>query len=225
MITTVFIDVDDTLLDFDKCAQRSIQKALEDINIPFDDSFFSVFTQVNNSLWEKLEKRRITKDELYSKRWDMIFERFGIKYDGALFEKSFLYHLNNSAVCVPYANELLRYLYPRYTLCITSNAPHKQQLQRLKNADMLRYIYKVFTSEKIGIEKPDKKFFDACFAELGTVFAGEVMIIGDSLSADICGGAGYGMKTCWFNPRGNALTGSVKPDYIVSSLEEITNIL
>jgi 2-haloacid dehalogenase len=51
------------------------------------------------------------------------------------------------------------------------------------------------------------------------------MIIGDSLSSDIQGGAQYGIRTCWLNLRGVKNHSSIKPDYTVSSLEEISLML
>ena len=224
MITTVFIDVDDTLLDFEKCAKDSMEKALTDIHIPFEDAMFDVFTSINNDLWSKIEKGKITKDELYNDRWNLIFEKLNIRYDGRLFEKSFLKYLRNSSIPVCCAENLLKYLYLRYTVCIASNAPYNQQISRLRKANMLQYIHYFFISEKIGYSKPSTGFFDACFSELGAVTPNEVIIIGDSVTADIEGGISYGMKTCWFNHRGCS-SDNVNADYIVNSLDEIIHIL
>ena len=45
----------------------------------------------------------------------------------------------------------------------TSNAPHYQQIARLTNTGLIEYFDEVFTSEMIGIAKPEKGFFDRCF--------------------------------------------------------------
>lgn len=52
----------------------------------------------------------------------------------------------------------------------------------------------------------------------------DVVMIGDSLSADIKGACEYGLKTIWYNHR-NEPTLDVKCDYIVSRLSEVKNIL
>ena len=51
------------------------------------------------------------------------------------------------------------------------------------------------------------------------------MIIGDSLSSDIAGGIRFGMQTCLYNPDKKIIEGEMKPDYQVTSLAEIKNIL
>ena len=51
------------------------------------------------------------------------------------------------------------------------------------------------------------------------------VIIGDSLSSDIQGGANTGVKTIWFNPKREENNSSVKPDYEVSDLKEIEKLL
>lgn len=225
MIKTVFIDIDDTLLDFDKCAEKSMENAFKIIGESFRWEYFDVFTKINTDLWKKLEKHIITKDDVYGKRWNTIFAMLGIEYGGEKFEKIFLDCLNRSAICVPHAKELLAYLKGKYEVCAASNASYNQQMMRLESADMLKYIDHVFTSEKIGYEKPDKRFFDTCLKKLGRAKAQECIMIGDSLSADICGGVGCGMKTCWFNPKKKKNENDVSVDYTVYSLLEIENIL
>ena len=53
----------------------------------------------------------------------------------------------------------------------------------------------------------------------------EVIMIGDSLSADISGGVSYGIKTMWFNYDKIPVSADIKADYIVHSLAEIKNYL
>ncbi len=225
MITTVFIDIDDTLLDFHKCAKQSMHKVFDDINIPFEDSMFTVFTEVNNSLWHNLEKGIISRDEIYSTRWNIILDKLDISYDGNAFEEKFLLQLAHSAVPVTYAKELIEYLSSKYTVCAASNAPYEQQLFRLKRAGLFQYIHKFFISEKVGFSKPDKRFFDVSFEELGNTSHNDTIFIGDSPTADILGANMYGIKSCWFNPNHKELPEGIHADYIVTSLSDIKNIL
>ena len=55
MITTIFIDIDNTLLDFDKCAYLSMKSAFEDVGLLFEDYMFDTFERINLSLWHRLE--------------------------------------------------------------------------------------------------------------------------------------------------------------------------
>lgn len=224
MITNVFIDIDDTLLDFNESAKEAIRIVMADKELVYTPEVFDTFLRINNALWQKIELGQLTKQELFAVRWNTIFKELGIGYDGPEFETCFRNKLSSCAVPVPYAKEALEYLSGKYTVYAASNAMFRQQMKRLKIAGMTEYFDKFFFSEELGFFKPSKGFFDACFAELSGVQPGEVMMIGDSVSADINGGAEYGLKTCWLNRRGQS-TGGVKADYIISSLSEIKEIL
>lgn len=225
MITTVFLDVDNTLLDFHLCAEDSIKKGFADWNMPYSDEVFTVFNEINDGLWHRIEKGTLTRDELFRIRWQLIFDRLGIDKNGPDFEKMFVTNLAESHIPVKGANELVEYLAGKYDIYVTSNAIHQQQLKRMKKAGMYDYIKDFFTSESIGFAKPTKEFFDECFKRLPNVDKSNVIIIGDSLTADIEGGTAYGIKTCWFNFIGEKFAERPVCDYIVDSLDEIKNIL
>ena len=53
----------------------------------------------------------------------------------------------------------------------------------------------------------------------------DVIIIGDSLTSDIQGGVNAGISTCWFNPGGKENSSDVKPDYEISSLNQVLEII
>ncbi len=53
----------------------------------------------------------------------------------------------------------------------------------------------------------------------------EVMMIGDSLTADMSGGIAYGMQTCWYDRSGKGLPEGIVVDHVVRTLAEIRDIL
>lgn len=59
------------------------------------------------------------------------------------------------------------------------------------------------SGEEAESQKPQKEFFDYCFANIPDIKPEEMIIIGDSLTSDIQGGINAGIDTCWFNPQGN----------------------
>lgn len=225
MITTVLIDVDNTLLDFNECAKATIKKQFEKWNFEYTEETFPVFKEVNDMLWQKIETGEIDKSTLYQIRWKTIFERVGIDADGPAFEQEFRELFSESKQPVSGAYDILEYLSEKYTLCVASNASYHQQIKRLTNADMMKYLTHIFNSEQLGFPKPERKFFDACFERLGNIPKNEVIMIGDSLSADIAGGAAYGIKTLWFNYDHIPVTDDIKADFIVHSLAEIKKYL
>ncbi|MBS7360496.1 MAG: HAD hydrolase-like protein, partial [Oscillospiraceae bacterium] len=53
----------------------------------------------------------------------------------------------------------------------------------------------------------------------------EILMIGDSLSADIIGAENYGIDTVWFNKDGIENTSPVKSKYEIRNLAEIKSIV
>ena len=111
MIKAVFIDVDNTILDFNKSSKIAIIKTAKELNVELNDSLFGVFKVINDYLWRQIEDRKITKDELWNMRFNMVFSECGIDFkDGALFDEKYRQNLYNAAVPVDNAIEVLRYL-------------------------------------------------------------------------------------------------------------------
>lgn len=220
----VFIDIDDTLLDFTKCANDAIKSACNKFGVPYTTTLVDTFHPINLDLWHRLEKKEVTKEKLFDTRFQIVFDKLGIKADGIAFETAFRENFHESAILVDGARDLLEYLRSKYKVYVASNASMHQQTNRMKRAELDGYIDGYFVSEEIGFPKPQKEFFDACFKALPDVKPQDVVMIGDSLFADIKGACEYGLKTIWYNHR-NEPTADVKCDYIVSRLSEIKNIL
>ncbi len=225
MIKAVLIDIDNTLLDFIKAAYISIKSAFNSFGFEYDQNMHVVFNRVNDGLWKDIEACKLTREELHKIRFNLVLKELGIEFDGQKIEKEFLKNLFDCVVIVDGAVEILEYLAGKYDVYVASNAIYDQQVNRLTKAGMIGYIKKLFISERMGVYKPEKAFFDACFKELGGITPDQVVMIGDSINADIKGGKNYGMKTIWFNFKGEKEPDEKPYDYVVDKLLEIRNIL
>lgn len=231
MLKAILFDIDNTLLSFDEYVKDSMRCGFEKFNIgTYQEQMFSVFKEINTGLWERIETGEISFAELQKKRWNMIFERLGISADGVAFERYFRERLFESAIPERGAMDLLKYLHGKYILCVASNGPYLQQVNRLRISGMLPYFSDLFISEEIGSSKPSEAFFHACINRLNSkkeqkLEPCEIMIIGDSLSSDMAGGIQFGMQTCFYNPSQKPIPSEMKLHYSVSSLKEIENIL
>jgi 2-haloacid dehalogenase len=223
MITTILIDIDDTLLDFNLCAKWAMEESAKKMELILPKDTYEYFKKINASLWKQMEKKEITSDGIYCVRWDMVSQMIGVPFDGKAFEKYFLDNLSKSTIQVDGALELLKYLSGKYKIYAASNGPFEQQVQRMKLARMDKYLSGYFVSEKIGHSKPVREFFDVCYKEIRVADLSELMMIGDSLSADIKGAGDYGIKTCWFNKEYKSTENSA--DYMVNHLLEIKEFL
>ena len=226
MFTTVFLDVDNTLLDFHKCSTKAMKQAFGEFGLTWTDDFLPTFHTVNNALWRQLEGGEIpSRKALFEIRFDRVFEAAGICCDGKAFEERFQQLLTLSHEPVEGALEMVKYLAGKYTLCAASNSAYQHQLHRLEAAGMLPYFTHVFVSEEAGITKPDPGFFRWCFEKLGNPHKDSVVMIGDSLTADVAGCVNFGIACCWFNFEGAAVPEDLKAWKVVDSLAEVQEIL
>ena len=111
MITTVFIDIDNTLLDFDLSARQAMSAALKEYGVSYRDDMFPTFKKINDDLWRRIEDGSLTKDGLRKIRWLTVFAALGIGgIDAEEFEDKFHDLLAVSAAPVDGAVDLLEYL-------------------------------------------------------------------------------------------------------------------
>ena len=221
----VLIDLDNTLIDFNECARHSIINAFEETGLPYTPEVFETFIRENVKIWKRLENGEITKPQLRADRWNIILDKLGLDFDGPTLEEMFENGVAKGAYPVEGAYELLDYLYGKYKLYIVSNGFRFVQESRLKIGNFEKYFEDVFVSEDVGIPKPAKEFFDYCFEKLNKPSKEDVILIGDSLSADIIGGVNYGIDTIWFNKNEDLSSTDTKPTYTVLKLDEIKTIL
>ena len=118
-------------------------------------------------------------------------------------------------------NELLEQLHGNYELVVASNGPVAEQKPRLDNAGLSRYFSRFFISEAMGVNKPDKKFFDIIFENIENKDKSSILIIGDDLTSDVQGAINAGIDSCWFNKKGKENSLGIKPTFTIRSFDEL----
>ena len=78
---------------------------------------------------------------------------------------------------------------------------------------------------EIGHSKPHRGYFEYVHTQLNAPNHEEVIVIGDSLTADIEGALAFGYHTCWYNPEMDPCTLGQDPHFTISHLEELEAIL
>ncbi len=134
-------------------------------------------------------------------------------------------NLGQHAIMLDGAMELLMQLSRNYKLAVATNGLTQVQRARLVKSGILPLFSGVFISQEMGVQKPDKAFFDSIFAYYGDDAREKYLMIGDSLSADIQGGINAGIDTCWYRPTGVALPGVIVPTYTIGGLAELLALL
>lgn len=230
-IKAVFIDIDNTLLDFDLAIINSLKTGFAKYNLgTYTDSVYETFTLINNSLWLSLEKKEISFEELKRIRFDRVFKELGINFSGKIFEQYFREQLHSIVFPIEGSVEILKYLKEKYLVVLASNGPQEQQVTRVKLGKMDKYVDYIFTSELIGYSKPSKEYFDKVFDILNKdnnkIERNECVMIGDSLTSDISGAKQAEMFTILFDKhqKFNEIPTS-EVDVMVKKIIDIKTIL
>ncbi len=225
MIRNVLFDLDDTLFDFHKAEKIALTKTLVHFGIDPTEETLALYSTINAAHWKRLELGEISREEVKVGRYRELFETIGVECDPV---KATAYYESMLAIghyFMPGAPELLEELYRKYRLYIVSNGTAKVQEGRIGSSGIAKYMDGIFISQILGANKPDKQFFDTCFAEIPDFSLSETVIIGDSLSSDIKGGINAGITTVWFNPKGIENNNDIKPDYTIKELSEVPGLL
>ena len=235
MIRALFIDIDDTVLDFAGYVKETMKTGFAEFGLPvYEPWMYDVFHEENSKLWQGLERGEIAFEDIKRDRWNKIFAALGISMDGRVFEDYFRACLHDSGILIPGAKETLEDLSERYLLFVASNGPDEQQRNRLKVAGINDLFIDVFTSGEIGASKPTKEFFDKCIEKVNRftdqnnirkLDKNEILMVGDSLTSDISGAVEYGLKSCLFDPSGRLFGKQQGVDYEIRNWSELKSIL
>lgn len=225
MIRNVLFDLDDTLFDFHKAEKIALTKTLVHFGIDPTEETLALYSTINAAHWKRLELGEISREEVKVGRYRELFKTIGVECDPVKATAYYESMLTIGHYFMPGAPELLEELYRKYRLYIVSNGTAKVQEGRIGSSGIAKYMDGIFISQILGANKPDKQFFDICFAEIPDFSLSETVIIGDSLSSDIKGGINAGITTVWFNPKGIENDNDIKPDYTIKELSEVPGLL
>ena len=225
MIQFVLLDLDDTILDFHRAEAAAIRKTLSSLKVPVDDAVIARYSEINAAHWRRLESGEITRPEVLTGRFRQLFAEIGVVRNEHETQQIYEHYLSVGHYFISGAEKLLDTLHKTYRLFLVSNGNAAVQEGRLKSANISHYFEKVFISEIIGADKPNREFFDRCFAQIDQFQPDRAILIGDSLTSDILGGINAGVRTCWFNPQHRPEHPNIKPDYEIDDLAKLPVLL
>ncbi len=225
MIDTILWDIDGTLMDFKASEKMAIRKAFSDFSIDITEEEILLYSDINDSCWKRMEKGEITRERVFSLRFEEFFEKVGYSCDIEKLNENYLTYLGQMYVIQDNAYEILKSLKGKVRQYIVTNGHVKPQTMKVKDSGFIEFIDGLFISGELGCQKPSKKFFDKCFDKIGNIDKEKTIIIGDSLSSDIRGGNNAGIITCWYNPEGMVNKTDAVVNFEIKSLSEVYEIL
>ena len=225
MVEFLFLDLDETILDFCTAERVALEKTFQELGIPCSPEIVERYKQINILHWKMLERGEITRDQVKLGRFAVLFEELDISCDPALATPIYERHLAAGHYFLPGAEEAVARLSGKYQLYLASNGTAKVQAGRMTSANLYRFFKKCFISEELGHNKPSTQFFDLAFAQIPNFDPAKAMIVGDSLTSDIQGGIHAGIQTCWVNPRHLPPDPAIPADYEIECLAQLEALL
>ena len=225
MIEFLFLDLDDTILDFHKAERIALSKTIREFGLEPTEEVLTRYHAINKWHWEQLELGTMNREEVLVGRFAMLFRERGIEASAVQIARAYEKNLGIGHYFLPGAEEAVEQLSQKYRLFLASNGTASVQKGRMTSANLYRFFEKVFVSQEIGHNKPSKAYFDACFAQIPDFDPAKAMIVGDSLSSDILGGINAGIKTCWVNPSHGEAKKGICPDFEIEALHQLEALL
>lgn len=222
---TILLDVDGTLLDFQKTERYALEHTFQKFAVSFTEEIYEKYRNINHGLWKQFELGTIDKDTLLYSRFTKLFEEIGIRQDGIAFEDEYQIMLGNTFFYIDDCLECLKRLGANYRLYIVTNGVSITQVTKLRLSGIDQLVSDIFVSEDSGFQKPMKEFFDYIEKKIPVYQRETTLIVGDSLSSDMKGGINIGIDTCWFCQTGEEIPEDMDITYRVASLRELMELL
>lgn len=217
-------DADGTLFDFECTSARALERTFVDFRATYEPTFIDLYRSIDEALWEALEREELSRENLHVKRFADLLAAVGVKRDAKAFADRYLEHVGRGTDLIEGAESVVASLAGSARLALITNGFAAVQRSRFARSSLTPFFETIVISEEVGVTKPDPAVFDEAFRRMGSPAKDEVLMIGDSLTADIRGGIDYGIDTCWFNPRGDAAPTDLGITYDIRSLTELLTL-
>lgn len=225
MMEFLFLDLDDTILDFHRAERIALSKTLADFGVEPTEGVLARYHVINKQHWEMLERGELTRDQVLEGRFRVLFAELEHPVNPVAVTRAYEGNLGIGHYFLPGAREAVEGLSQKYRLFLASNGTASVQHSRLTSAGLYPYFETVFISQEIGHNKPSKEYFDACFAQIPGFDPEKAMMVGDSLTSDILGGIRAGIRTCWVNPNHLPPRADIPADYEIEALSQLEGLL
>ena len=107
MFDILFIDLDDTILDFQKAEHVALSKTLESFGLHPSEEVLRRYNKINRAHWEALERKELTRAQVLLGRFQVLFEEFRLDVDPEKVARTYERNLGMGHWFLPGAEEAL----------------------------------------------------------------------------------------------------------------------
>ncbi len=221
----VLFDADHTLFDFDKASEEALAEVLGHHRITWHEGMYADYKKINTQCWREHEQGIIDRDTLVYERFKRYFDFMNLDLDPVPSQEKYLDTLGTKPYLMPGAEAILSWLAGRMKIGYMTNGMSRVQRPRLELIGWQLKFDLIVIAEEIGFSKPHHDYFNFVQSEIGDPNKYEILVVGDSLTADISGAAAFGYHTCWYNPNREECHLEYDPDFTIGHLDELKKIL
>lgn len=222
--STLLFDLDHTLFDSDASEAAAFDITMRAAGVSNPSTVLAAYRRINVALWAGVEAGSVQPIDVRTLRFQRLFEEAEIDADVDEMADLFVRSLGGHGDLYPGAREVLADLAGRARLALVTNGLSDVQRARLARLDIASLFETVVVSSEVGVTKPRPEIFELAFRQLGNPSKESAVMIGDSLTSDIAGGANFGIATCWYNPKGLDRNGAVVT-YEVADLTSLRTLV
>ena len=222
--TTFLLDLDHTLLDSDASEALAFTQTLTAAGIEGPEQHAQSYRNINLELWAAVERGEMLPQQVKTRRFEHLVEQQGFDADPLAMAEDFVAGLGANGELYDGATEILQALSADASLALITNGLSEVQRARIARLEIEQYFDAIVISAEVGTAKPGIEIFELTFEALGNPVKSKTLMVGDSLSSDIQGGANFAIDTCWYNPHGKAgKNGNVT--YEIQTLTQLPKLL
>ena len=219
--TTLLLDLDHTLFDTAVSEKAAFEATLGAEGVDEPLRHLEVYIEINLALWAAVERGELTPQEVHVLRFERLAAAIGLDTEPEPMAARFAVGLGAHGELFDGARDVLGRLAERVSLALVTNGLSEVQRARIERLDIGHFFHAVLISAELGVAKPARAMFDAAFDALASPDKKTALMVGDSLSSDIRGGADYGIATCWYNPQGKSADPDVRISHEITRLEQL----
>ena len=223
--TWVLFDADHTLFDFDKASEEALGEVLTENGSSWEEEMYADYKRINVQCWHEHEQGKIDRDTLVYERFRRYFDFRKLDLDPVATQEEYLRRLGAKPYLMPGAEDILSFLKGHVRLGYITNGLTEVQRPRMEMIGWHRAFDVIVIAGEIGFSKPHDGYFRHVHHAIGSPDHHKVLVIGDSLTADIRGASAFGYRSCWYNPGQAPCNVDPGPDYTIAHLSEIKNLL
>lgn len=234
MYKAIFIDIDDTILDYIPCCREAFDAAIEELRLRGlvvsglgEDQLFDLFFSISGRLFSEAKHGLHTVAEVMELYPQEFCERAGYPPEAVdPFKHTFRAAWGMTHTLVSGAKETLEALHAKgYRLFAASNSFGHLQRSRLVQAGVLHLFEDTYISMDIGYDKPDVRFYEEALRRC-ELAPQDVLMVGDSMTTDILGAQAAGLNAVYFDRRGEGVNGlEFRGLGVIHSLPELLALL